>query len=272
MLSSRTTLLFEMSLAYEGLAVLAGYLVGSFSFSRLFVRIFAPNCDVTKLEAKTEGGEPMKMLTYGANAVSLVLGPKLSMLVSILDIVKIAIPMLVLKLLFAADPYYLIFSIAGLVGNNWPLYYKFRGGTGFSVILGSLLIVDYWAALATPVLGLLIGFFVLGNIGFANLGWLLLMIPWLWIRTFDLSVLLYAVLTAVIAFLTLIPEMRRYLEFSRQGKKDALGNTYYESSSMARGMKKIMDWRNNLGKWKYLLAIMAAAASIAIFYLIYILG
>jgi len=47
---------------------------------RLFVRIFAPDCDVTKLEAKAEGGEGMKMLTYGANAVSLVLGTKLAML------------------------------------------------------------------------------------------------------------------------------------------------------------------------------------------------
>ena len=47
---------------------------------RLFVRIFAPDCDVTKLEAKAEGGEEMKMLTYGAKAVSLVLGTKLAML------------------------------------------------------------------------------------------------------------------------------------------------------------------------------------------------
>lgn len=253
------------------LVILVGYFVGSFSFSRLFVRIFARNCEVTKLEAKTEGGENMKMLTYGANAVSLVLGPKLSMLVSILDILKVAVPMLVLRLLFPSDPYYLVFSVAGLIGNNWPIYYRFMGGTGFSVILGSLLIVDYTTALATPLLGVVIGFFVLGNIGFANLGWLLLMVPWLWIRSFDVGVLVYAVVTMGIAFVALVPELKRFMEFSRQGKKDSLGKTYYESSAMARGMKKIMDRRNNLGRWKYVVAVVVAVASVAVFYLGYIL-
>jgi len=94
---------------------LVGYFVGSFSFSRLFVRIFAPNCDVTKLEAKAEDGESMKMLTYGANAASLVLGSKLTMLISLFDILKIALPMLVLRLFFQEDLYYLIFSLTGLI-------------------------------------------------------------------------------------------------------------------------------------------------------------
>ena len=99
-----------MSFALVLVFALAGYLVGSFSFSRLFVRIFAPNCDVNKLEAKVEDGESMKMLTYGANAVSLVLGAKLSMVVSLLDLLKIAVPMLILKLLYGAEPYFLFYS------------------------------------------------------------------------------------------------------------------------------------------------------------------
>ena len=179
---------------------LAGYFVGSFSFSRLFVRIFAPNCDVTKLEAKAEDGESMKMLTYGANAASLVLGSKLTMLISLLDILKIAVPMLILKLLYGAEPYYLFYSCTGLIGNNWPLFYRFKGGTGFSVILGSLLVVDYWAVIATPLLGLLLGVFALGNIGIANSGWIILVIPWLWIGNFELNVIVYAVAVAAIFF------------------------------------------------------------------------
>jgi glycerol-3-phosphate acyltransferase PlsY len=248
---------------------LVGYLVGSFSFSRLFVRIFAPKCDVTKLEAKTEGGEGMKMLTYGANAVSLVLGTRLAMVVSLLDILKIAVPVLILRLFFTGDPYYLLYSCTGLIGNNWPLYYRFKGGTGFSVIIGSLLAIDYWSVIATPLLGLLIGVFAFGNIGIANLGWIILLIPWLWIRTSDMFILIYAVATAIISFATLLPEARRYMEYSRQGKLEELAKSYYDSSSMARGIKKIMDWRNNLGRWKYPLAILAVILSIAVFYLVY---
>jgi glycerol-3-phosphate acyltransferase PlsY len=260
-----------MSLVLGLVFALAGYLVGSFSFSRLFVRIFAPDCDVTKLEAKAEGGEGMKMLTYGANAISLVLGTKLAMFVSLLDLLKIAVPMLILKLLYGAEPYYLFYSCTGLIGNNWPLFYRFKGGTGFSVILGSLLVVDYWAVIATPLLGLLLGVFALGNIGIANLGWIILVIPWLWIGNFELNVIVYAVVVAIIAFITLLPEARRYLEYSRQGKLDSLGKSYYDSSSMARGMKKIMDRRNNLGKWKHVLAVAAIVVFIMVYYLEYLL-
>ena len=129
-----------MSLALVLVFALAGYLVGSFSFSRLFVRIFAPNCDVNKLEAKVEDGESMKMLTYGANAVSLVLGAQFVMVVSLLDLLKIAVPMLNLEATVWSEPYFLFYPCTGLIGNNWPLFYRFKGGTGFSVILGSLLV------------------------------------------------------------------------------------------------------------------------------------
>jgi hypothetical protein len=59
------------------------------------------------------------------------------------------------------------------------------------------------------------------------------------------------------------------MEYSHRGKLDELAKSYYDSSSMARGIKKIMDWRNNLGKWKYPLAIVAVILSIAVFYLVY---
>ena len=251
---------------------LAGYFVGSFSFSRLFVRIFAPNCDVNKLEAKAEDGESMKMLTYGANAASLVLGSKLTMLISLFDILKIALPMLALKLFFQEDLYYLIFSLTALIGNNWPIYYRFKGGTGFSVILGSVAVVDYTAAIATPILGLFSGVFIFGNIGIANLGWLLLLIPWLWLRTFSLSIIIYAIILNLIALIALIPEARRFIEYSKKDKLKGLAETYYSSSPMARGIKKIFDWRNNLGKWKFLLAVIATFILFFVFFLVYFFG
>lgn len=251
---------------------LIGYLVGSFSFSRLFVKIFAPECDIYNLKAKAESGEEMKMLTYGANAVSLVLGSKLSMIVSVLDILKVALPMFALKLLYGGDLTYLIFSLTALIGNNWPLYYRFKGGTGFSVILGSTAVIDFTAIIATPILGLLAGVFIFGNIGFANLGWLVLLVPWLWLRTLDISILIFAFALNIIALIALWPEAKRFMDYSRKGKLKGLAETYYESSSMARGMKKIFDWKNSLGKWRYLTGLIATISFLAIFYLVYALG
>ena len=180
--------------------------------------------------------------------------------------------MLVLKFFFQEDLYYLIFSLTALVGNNWPIYYRFRGGTGFSVILGSVAVVDYTAAIATPILGLFSGVFIFGNIGIANLGWLLLLVPWLWLRTFSLPILIYAIVLNVIALITLIPEAKRFIEYSKKGKLKGFGETYYSSSPMARGIKKIFDWRNNLGKWKFLLALIATLTLFFVFFLVYFFG
>ena len=261
-----------MSLEVLLIIGLVGYLVGSFSFSRLFVRIFAPECDVTSLKTKAEGGEEMKMLTFGANAVSLVIGPKLSMIVSTLDILKVALPMLGLKIFCGDDPTYLVFSCAALIGNNWPLYYGFKGGTGFSVAIGSVVVVDLIAAISAPIIGLLAGVFVFGNIGIANLGWIVLLMPLLWLRTSDPAVLFFAVAVNIILFVALWPEARRFMEYSRQGKLKGLAESYYSSSSMARGMKKIFDWRKNLGKWRYFIAVLSAVALFLFFYLVYVFG
>jgi glycerol-3-phosphate acyltransferase PlsY len=251
---------------------LTGYLVGSFSFARLFVRIFAPDFDLKNLKTKAEGGEEMKMLTSGANAVSLVIGPKLSMLVSILDILKVALPMLALKVFYGGDLTYLVFSIAALLGNNWPIYYSFKGGTGFSVAIGSVAVVDVVAAVAAPVLGLFAGVFIFANIGIANLGWLVFLVPLLWLRTSNVAVIIFTIILDIVILIALWPEARRFMQYSRQGRLKGLAESYYNSSAMARGMKRIFDWRNNLGKWRYPIAILSAMALFTFFYVVYVLG
>ena len=97
------------------------------------------------------------------------------------------------------------------------------------------------------------------------------MIPWLWLGNFGLNIIVYAVVVASIVLIALLPEARRYRQYARQGKVEALGKSYYESSSMARGMKKIMDRRNSLGKWKYVLSVASFVLFIMIFYLEYLL-
>jgi hypothetical protein len=59
------------------------------------------------------------------------------------------------------------------------------------------------------------------------------------------------------------------MKYSRQNKLKGLAESYYDSSSMARGMKKIFEWRKNMGKWKYLVAILSVIGIGAFLYLIY---
>lgn len=88
-------------------------------------------------------------------------------------------PLFLLRAWFPDQPYFLVMGVAGLVGHNWPVYHRFRGGRGFSVIFGSFAVIDWLGALATTTVGMLLGMVVAGNPFVAYVSWLWLMIPWM---------------------------------------------------------------------------------------------
>jgi glycerol-3-phosphate acyltransferase PlsY len=224
------------------LAAASGYLLGSISFARLITRWFAPREDIADLAVPVVGtDESAKVDIFGANAASMILGPRFGLLIALLDMLKVALPALTFRLYDPGQAYFLIAAAAGLVGHNWPVYYRFKGGRGFSAILGGFFVVDWLGALATPILGLLLGMVVIGSVPVAYVAWLWLMIPWLWFRTRDPAHLAYAVAINLIFAIATIPEMRTFARYRREGKLDAYMQGLMESSPRWRGMKKIAD-------------------------------
>jgi glycerol-3-phosphate acyltransferase PlsY len=222
------------------LAALVGYLCGSISFARLITRRFAPQADLRRLEVPIVGtGETELVDVVGANAASMVLGPRLGLAVALLDILKVVLPALAFRLNVPDQPYYLIASVAGLVGHNWPLYHRFRGGRGFSAILGGLLVVDWPAVLITPALGMLLGLLVFRNVFVAYICWLWLLVPWFWLRTEDPGHLLYALALNLVFHVATLPEIRTVARLRREGKWDAYVEGMMASSPRWRGMAKI---------------------------------
>jgi len=228
-----------------GIAVLDAvlvYLIGSISFARLVTRFWAPGKDVTDFEIPVEGTEDRyKVLSIGANSVSSVLGPKAGMVVSALDILKILIPTLLFKLIFPEQPAYeLIAAIAGMIGHIWPVYYQFHGGSGFSALLGGLLVIDWLAVFITPVAGLFLGMVVFRNMVAANLMWMWLLIPWFWWRTDgDIRYTLYAVVVNILFMLAMIPDIKMAMKYRREGKYIEYGLGSLKSHPMGRSMLKI---------------------------------
>jgi glycerol-3-phosphate acyltransferase PlsY len=228
-----------------GIAVLDAvlvYLIGSISFARLVTRFWAPGKDITNFEIPVEGTEDRyKVLSIGANSVSSAHGPKVGMVVSVLDILKILIPTLLFKLIFPEQPSYaLIAAIAGMMGHIWPVYYKFHGGSGFSAILGGLLVIDWLAAFLSPVAGLFLGMIVFRNMVVASLSWLWLLIPWFWWRTDgDIQYILYAVAVNVLFILAMIPEIKMAIKYKNEGKYIEYGLGSLKSHPMGRSMLKI---------------------------------
>jgi acyl phosphate:glycerol-3-phosphate acyltransferase len=223
------------------LILLISFMVGSISFARIITKIFAGE-DVTDFVIPVKGtDESYNVISIGANSVSSVLGPKMGMLVSLLDILKVLIPVLICKLLFANQPIYPIAAaIGGLVGHIWPIYYRFHGGSGFSAIIAGLLVIDPVSILITTIIGIVLGILVFRNMIVATLSWLWLLIPWFWWR-FDGQPIyvIYAVLLNILFVMAMIPEIKTGLKFQREGRKAEYGISSLSSHPMGRGFLKM---------------------------------
>jgi glycerol-3-phosphate acyltransferase PlsY len=223
------------------LVVLSGvvsYLLGAISFSRLVTRLLAPDVDLEDVKLPNpDGTDGDRLLTVGATTAAIKLGPRVGCAIGLLDILKAFLPTLAFRMLFPHQPYYLVASLFAVVGHNWPVYYRFKGGGGMSPTLGGFLAVDWIGTLVANILGMLFGFAVLRDIFFAYVGWTWFMIPWLWVRTGDSLFALYALAVNLMFLLALLPEIRRYLEARRLGNVDMQQGM--EVTPMGRGMLKM---------------------------------
>lgn len=223
------------------LSLLISYLLGSISFARLVVRIWTGK-DVTEFEISVDGtDEKYKAPSIGGNTVSTMLGPRGGMIVGIADILKIMLPTLAFKIIFPEQPAYaLLAAVGGLLGHIWPIYYRFHGGSGFSAILGGLLVIDWPAALILPIVGLLLGLLVFRNLVVATLSWIWLIIPWFWWRTGgDPAYMVYAIAVNIIFLLAMVPEYQLAMKYKREGKYLEYGMGSLKAHPMGRGMLKM---------------------------------
>lgn len=226
------------------LSLTVSYLLGSVSFARLVVRLWTGR-NVTEFEVAVDGtDEKYKALSIGGNTVSTALGAKGGMTVGILDILKVALPTLAFNLFYPEQPaYMLIAAVGGLIGHIWPIYHRFHGGAGFSAILGGLLVIDWLAALVSPIAGLLLGMIVFRNMIVASLSWLWLLIPWFWWRSGgDTGYILYAVAVNILFLLAMLPEYRTAMKYKQEGKYIEYGLGALKANPMGRGMLKMAKY------------------------------
>lgn len=217
------------------LAGVIGYLTGSVSFARIVSRLADPDVEITGIEL-----EDMHVDAISGTAVSMKLGPRLGGLTAILDILKVAVPTLVFRLLYRGEPYFLVTAALGLVGHNWPLYYRFRGGRGLSAIYGGFLVIDWVGALVTSLVGMSLGMFVLQDVLVSYLAGLWLMIPWIWFRTHDFAYLAYVVFVNLVYFAAMTPEIRQVMELRRAGKASNASEAM-EATPMGKMIKKMVS-------------------------------
>lgn len=222
------------------LSIIGGYLLGSLSIARVITRIVSPGTklDEVDLPDPTTGGT-FTLKTVGATTASIILGPRIGGLIGVLDILKGAIPALIFRLLFPEQPYFLFLGTAIVVGHNWPLYYRFRGGGGLSPALGVLLVMDPLGVLISVVAGFILGMFIIRDIAVTVMSGPWLFIIWIAVRTGNWVYIVFSVLINVLLFLAVIPDVMVSIKARKAGVSDL--STSMDSIPMGRMMKKMMN-------------------------------
>lgn len=216
-----------MDLTLALIAAITGYLCGSISFARVITRIVAPGHDISRLVIEVpETDTVIESNAISATAVRMHLGARYGCMVSILDMLKAAVPALVFKLWLPQTPYYLLAAGFAVVGHNWPVFHRFVGGRGLSPILGGMFVMDWLGVLLSNLVGFLVGTPLKNALVTSSLG-IVLMVPWVWFRTGDPAQLLYVVLVNLAYWWAFVPELREYARLRREGRLEEFRDSDY---------------------------------------------
>ena len=180
---------------------LTGYLLGSIPFGLLIGKLLSRK-DIRQVgSGKT-----------GATNVLRTAGKKAAALVLILDIAKGALAAYLAGLIFtssllAGDPGVNLTpgakslgAFTAMLGHNWPVFVKFRGGRGVATFFGGLALLNLPAFLFGSALVFIIAFLTkymsVGSMSGAVSTWILL-IPLVIIRGTPVEYLAYAIIGAI---------------------------------------------------------------------------
>jgi len=135
-------------------ACLVGYALGALSFTRFIVHIIAPKTDLRMSACRSRGLPNQCTCTPSARIPPDSSWGQSGGLIGVLDIFKVFLPTLAFRLLFPGQPYHLFTALFAIVGHDWPIYYRFKGGRGISATYGGLLAIDWLGATITSLGGM----------------------------------------------------------------------------------------------------------------------
>jgi len=222
---------------------LTGYLLGSFSNARLIYRIVKKTTEYEMFREKVVGTDQIyESDLKSASWVGKTVGKKYGCLTSILDMIKVGVPTLAVKLLFPDQPFYLILAFFGVLGHNFPVYYRFKGGgRGESPMIGALLVIDWPGFIISNLASTVVGFIV-GSVLVLQLSWKLLIIFWFWFVRHDYQAIIFIIVTNILFFYSLRKEIKLIWDLkSKKGGLKMSEEDYTEGAMMGRKMGRIIE-------------------------------
>ncbi len=217
------------------------YLFGSISTTRIVAKIVAPDADLENVhfvDKKTQ--KKHRLRTISATTASMKLGPKVGGIITLLDTLKGAIPVLVTRLLFPDAYYHLAAGLFVVAGHNWSLFYNFTGGAGFSTTNGVFFAINWLGALISALTGMGLGFMAFKDMFLAFLLPPWLMTLWFWIFAYDWRYILFGVILNIIILVKLSPDIIAY--FKHRETEGIDYSSIMDQTGVGRGMKRMMQF------------------------------
>lgn len=122
-----------MDVLFQILAILLSYLLGAVPFGLFFSKLFS------SVDVRTVGSG-----NIGATNVLRAAGKKAAVLTLLMDTMKGLVPVLIVKSIFQNDAITVFSGAAAILGHNFPVYLKFKGGKGVATSYGVVLAVAPW--------------------------------------------------------------------------------------------------------------------------------
>jgi glycerol-3-phosphate acyltransferase PlsY len=189
-------------------AIIAGYLLGSISFSYLFGKW------LKGIDIREHGSG-----NAGATNTLRVLGKGPAILVFILDALKGVLAVYLAKWLGGEEWVIVVSGLAAIIGHNWPLFFGFRGGKGIATTVGVMASLCFLPTLFAGLLAILL--IVITR--YVSLGSLLLtaILPFfIWGMGRPIEVFWASIVVCLFAFL----RHRKNIAKLLQGKENKIGS------------------------------------------------
>ncbi len=130
---------------YGVLAVVLSYLLGSVSFSIVVAKL------VKGIDIRNHGSG-----NAGATNTLRVLGKGPGLLVFLLDFAK-GIAAVWIGYALSDNGYFpVLCGLAAIIGHNWPVWFRFKGGKGIATTAGAMAALAFWPALAAGVITIIV--------------------------------------------------------------------------------------------------------------------
>jgi len=188
------------------------YALGSIQVSRMVQRKFSDEPVKDHFTLEWGDGHVLRFDSAGATTVEETAGPALGVATSLVDMSRSVLPALALRRACPDRPDYAVWAAASVVGQMLPPQYRFKGGRGSAMILGTCFALDPLSIPVSVVTSQFIGIYLFRDPLLGAHAWTIVLMPYFALRGKP-EVAAYLAVANAVRWTASIPEIlqiRRY--------------------------------------------------------------